>query len=67
LISNALTGWIIGEAGADVAAGYAHAMIFTAGVLIVGAISAFAFIFPERTIARFAGVREIKKASLKAA
>ena len=29
-------------------------MTFTAGVLITGAISAFALIFPERTIARFA-------------
>jgi hypothetical protein len=54
LISNALTGWIVGEAGANVTLGYAHAMTFTAGVLIVGAISAFALIFPERTIARFA-------------
>jgi hypothetical protein len=54
LVSNALTGWIIGEAGANTALGYAHAMTFTAGILIVGAISAFALIFPERTIARFA-------------
>ena len=29
-------------------------MTFTAGILIVGAIAAFALIFPERTIARFA-------------
>jgi len=34
--------------------GYAHAMTFTAGVLITGALSAFALIFPERTLARFA-------------
>jgi MFS family permease len=54
LISNALTGWIVGEAGGNAPLGYAHAMTFTAGVLIVGAISAFALIFPERTIARFA-------------
>jgi MFS family permease len=54
LISNALTGWIVGEAGANVTLGYAHAMTFTAGILIIGAISAFALIFPERTIARFA-------------
>ena len=54
LISNALTGWIVGEAGPDVTLGYAHAMTFTAGILIIGAIAAFALIFPERTIARFA-------------
>ena len=54
LVSNALTGWIVGEAGSNTPLGYAHAMTFTAGVLIVGAISAFALIFPERTIARFA-------------
>lgn len=54
LISNALTGWIVGAAGADAPLGFAHAMTFTAGILIVGAISAFALIFPERTIARFA-------------
>jgi len=53
LISNALTGWIISEAGPNLALGYAHAMTFTAGILIVGAIAAFALIFPERTIARF--------------
>lgn len=54
LVSNALTGWIVGEAGSNVPLGYAHAMTFTAGVLITGSISAFALIFPERTIARFA-------------
>ncbi|MBR1086092.1 MFS transporter [Bradyrhizobium manausense] len=54
LFSNALTGWIVGEAGSDTALGYAHAMTFTAGILIVGAVAAFALIFPERTIARFA-------------
>nr|WP_271673381.1 MFS transporter [Bradyrhizobium sp. CCBAU 51627] len=54
LFSNALTGWIVGEAGSNSALGYAHAMTFTAGILIVGAIAAFALIFPERTIARFA-------------
>jgi hypothetical protein len=53
LISNALTGWIVSEAGPDVTLGYAHAMTFTAGILIAGAIAAFALIFPERTIARF--------------
>nr|WP_249154178.1 MFS transporter [Bradyrhizobium manausense] len=54
LFSNALTGWIVGEAGSNSALGYAHAMTFTAGILIVGAVAAFALIFPERTIARFA-------------
>jgi hypothetical protein len=41
-------------AGPDhVAAGYANAMLFTAAILIIGAISAFALIFPDRTIERF--------------
>jgi predicted MFS family arabinose efflux permease len=53
LVSNALTGWIVGGAGSNVALGYAHAMTFTAGILLIGAVSAFALIFPERTIARF--------------
>lgn len=55
LISNALTGWIVGAAGSNVAAGYAHAMEFTAVILLIGAVSAFALIYPERTISRFAG------------
>jgi predicted MFS family arabinose efflux permease len=63
LISNALTGWIVGEAGPDVAVGYAHAMMFAAGILIVGAIAAFALIFPERTIARFKSTAPGIKAS----
>jgi MFS family permease len=54
LLSNALTGSIVGGAGSDVATGYANAMAFTAGILLIGAIAAFALIFPERTIARFA-------------
>jgi MFS family permease len=54
LLSNALTGAIVGGAGTDVATGYANAMAFTAGILLIGAIAAFALIFPERTIARFA-------------
>ncbi|QAU50187.1 MFS transporter [Bradyrhizobium guangzhouense] len=54
LFSNALTGWIVGAAGSNSALGFAHAMTFTAGVLIIGAVAAFALIFPERTIARFA-------------
>ncbi|MGC8059692.1 hypothetical protein ACP3WF_24675, partial [Salmonella enterica] len=29
LFSNALTGWIVGEAGSNTALGYAHAMTFT--------------------------------------
>ncbi|MFN5451372.1 MFS transporter, partial [Bradyrhizobium sp.] len=29
LVSNALTGWIVGEAGSNVPLGYAHAMTFT--------------------------------------
>ncbi|WP_315763491.1 MFS transporter [Bradyrhizobium sp. SZCCHNS2005] len=63
LVSNALTGWIVGEAGSDAPLGYAHAMTFTAGVLIAGAVSAFAMIFPERTIARFAKTAQEPAAS----
>lgn len=55
LISNALTGWIVGGAGSNVAAGYAHAMLFTAIILVIGGVAALALIYPERTIARFAG------------
>ncbi|HZG28849.1 MAG TPA: MFS transporter [Ensifer sp.] len=54
LFSNALTGSIVQAAGPDHAAtGYANAMLFTAGILIVGAVFAFAMIFPDRTIERF--------------
>ncbi|MCM2292727.1 MFS transporter [Allorhizobium sp. BGMRC 0089] len=54
LISNALTGFIVQAPGKEhLAQGYANAMIFTAVILIIGAVSAFAMIFPERTIARF--------------
>ncbi len=54
LVSNALTGVIVQAAGPDhVALGYAHAMLFTGGILIIGAIAAFALIFPDRTIKRF--------------
>jgi MFS family permease len=54
LASNALTGVIVQAAGKDnVPLGYAHAMLFTAGILIIGAVAAFALIFPDRTITRF--------------
>ncbi|MDQ0455683.1 MFS transporter [Rhizobium paknamense] len=57
LVSNAITGSIVQAAGPDHAAtGYANAMLFTAAILIIGAISAFALIFPDRTIQRFAGL-----------
>ncbi|KJF69952.1 MFS transporter [Agrobacterium arsenijevicii] len=53
LASNAVTGVIVQAAGPHhVSLGYAHAMLFTAGILIVGAIAAFALIFPDRTINR---------------
>lgn len=52
LASNAVTGWIVGAAGPNAPLGYAHAMLFTAGILIVGAVAAFALIFPDRTLAR---------------
>ncbi|HET7885910.1 MAG TPA: MFS transporter [Bradyrhizobium sp.] len=67
LISNALTGWIVGEAGSDVALGYAHAMTFTAGILIIGAVAAFALIFPERTIARFSRLGSVAPVATRAA
>jgi predicted MFS family arabinose efflux permease len=67
LVSNALTGWIVGEAGPNVTLGYAHAMTFTSGILIVGAIAAFALIFPERTIARFAKIATTAPAAARAA
>lgn len=54
LASNAVTGMIVQAAGKDqLPEGYANAMLFTAAILIVGAIAAFALIFPDRTIARF--------------
>ncbi|HBF29898.1 MFS transporter [Rhizobium sp.] len=54
LASNAVTGMIVQAAGPDhLAQGYANAMLFTAGILLIGAVSAFALIFPERTIERF--------------
>lgn len=54
LASNAVTGMIVQSAGPDqLPLGYANAMMFTAAILIVGAISAFALIFPDRTIERF--------------
>ena len=67
LASNAVTGWIVQSAGSDVAGGYAHAMLFTAGILLIGALSAFVMIFPDRTIARFGRYREPAAASLPAA
>lgn len=57
LASNAVTGWIVGAAGSDIPGGYAHAMLFTAGILLIGAVAAFALIFPDRSIQRFAAGR----------
>jgi MFS family permease len=57
LISNAVTGWIVSDAGADAVAGYSNAMSFTAFILLIGAIASFALIFPDRTIARFSRLR----------
>ncbi len=54
LASNAVTGMIVQAAGPDqLPLGYANAMMFTAAILIIGAVSAFALIFPDRTIERF--------------
>jgi len=56
LFSNAVVGWIVQMAGHDLAAGFAHAMTFTAGILLIGGLSAFALIFPDRTLSRFANL-----------
>lgn len=57
LASNAITGMIVQAAGPDrLPVGYANAMMFTAAILILGAIAAFALIFPDRTIQRFSKV-----------
>lgn len=54
LASNAVTGMIVQGPGPDhITQGYDNAMLFTAGILLIGAVSAFALIFPERTITRF--------------
>lgn len=63
LASNAVTGWIVQSAGPNVPLGYANAMLFTAGILVIGGVAAFALIFPDRTIARFGGEREPALAS----
>jgi MFS family permease len=67
LFSNALTGSIIQSSGADVAHGYANAMLFTAGILLVGAVAAFALIFPERTLNRFSAIPGLQSLGLRQA
>ncbi|WHA43921.1 MFS transporter [Agrobacterium larrymoorei] len=62
LASNAVTGMIVQQAGPEhLTQGYANAMLFTAGILIIGAASAFALIFPERTIERFGRITRFAK------
>lgn len=62
LASNAVTGTIVQQAGPEhLTQGYANAMLFTAGILIIGAASAFALIFPERTIERFGRITRFAK------
>lgn len=62
LASNAVTGMIVQAAGPDnLSAGYANAMMFTAAILIIGAIAAFALIFPDRTIERFGRSTDLTK------
>ncbi|MBV9538381.1 MAG: MFS transporter [Acidisphaera sp.] len=56
LASNAATGWIVQAAGSNGPAGYANAMLFSAGILVIGAVAAFAMLFPERTATRFAAL-----------
>ena len=53
LFSNATVGWIVQKAGPNVPIGFVHAMSFTAGILLIGGLAAFALMHPERTIARF--------------
>lgn len=67
LVSNAVTGSIVQASGADVSGGYANAMLFTAGILLVGAIAAFALIFPERTLSRFSSIPGLQGLGLRQA
>ena len=57
LVSNAATGWIVQAAGGNGPAGYADAMLFATAILVIGAVAAFAMLFPERTATRFAALR----------
>jgi predicted MFS family arabinose efflux permease len=60
LASNAVTGMIIQAAGPDhLTQGYTNAMLFTAVILLIGAVAAFALIFPERTIQRFGQITRL--------
>lgn len=67
LVSNAVTGSIVQASGSDVSGGYANAMLFTAGILLIGAIAAFALIFPERTLSRFSSMPGLKGLGLRQA
>jgi predicted MFS family arabinose efflux permease len=63
LASNAVTGMIVQAPGPEhLTQGYANAMMFTAAILIIGAISAFTLIFPDRTIERFGKFRHLQQA-----
>ncbi|MBF2714342.1 MFS transporter [Agrobacterium vitis] len=60
LASNAVTGVIVQAAGPDhLTQGYDNAMLFTAGILLIGAVAAFALIFPERTVERFGRITRL--------
>ncbi|WP_027487311.1 hypothetical protein [Allorhizobium undicola] len=55
LVSNAVTGLLVQGAGPDhLSLGYAHAMLCTAIVQIIGAAAAFTLIQPEHSIRRLA-------------
>lgn len=60
LASNAVTGMIVQAAGPDhLTQGYDNVMLFTAGILLIGAVAAFALIFPERTVERFGRITRL--------
>lgn len=63
LFSNATVGWIVQQAAPDIPVGFAHAMSFTAGILLVGGLASFALMRPERTIARFSTLINAQTAS----
>ena len=56
LLSTYGTGWIVDAAKPDMAAGFAQAMTLAGLVLLGGAVSCLALVFPDETAARFRGI-----------
>ena len=52
LVSNAATGWVVGQ-GATPQSGYANAMALAAAMLLVGAAACLLLMFPDRTRQRY--------------